>query len=285
MKLISFLHNGTATYGIVQGDAVLDLSPILGARFLDLKALIAGNGFGAAAEALKANQPSLKLAQLTLLPVIPNPNKIVCVGLNYSDHVQETGRATTEDPALFLRVSDSMVAHGQDIMRPPESFRLDYEGEIAIVIGKGGRRISQADAWGHIAGYSCFNDGSIRDWQNTTTQWTAGKNFWRTGGFGPWLVTSDEIAPNQLMTLTTKLNGVELQRTTTDKMIHSIPRQIAYISTVMPLLPGDVIVTGTPGGVGNKRTPQLFMKPGDVVEIEVDAVGILRNTIRDDVAA
>ena len=196
--------------------------------------------------------------------------------------MKESGRDLTEKPALFLRVSASQVGHGQDIMRPPESARLDYEGEIAVVIGTAGRRIAEADAWGHIAGYACYNDGSVRDWQNFTTQWTAGKNFWRTGGFGPWMVSADEIAPGQKLTLTTRLNGQELQRASTDMMIHSIPRQIAFISTFMPLEPGDVIVTGTPGGVGNKRTPQLFMKPGDVVEIEVDAVGVLRNTIRDD---
>ena len=224
----------------------------------------------------------MKFADLTLLPVIPNPNKIVCVGLNYGEHVRETGREITEKPALFLRLSESQVAHGQDIIRPPESFKLDYEGEIAVIIGQGGRRISEADAWSHIAGYSCYNDGSVRDWQVATSQWTPGKNFWRTGGFGPWLVTADEIAPNQKMTLVTRLNGVELQRATTDMMIHSIPRQIAYISTFIPLEPGDVIVTGTPGGVGNKRTPQLFMKPGDVAEIEVDAIGILRNPVQDE---
>ena len=181
-----------------------------------------------------------------------------------------------------MRLNDSQVAHGQDIVRPPESSRLDYEGEIAIVIGKGGRRISEADSWDHIAGYACYNDGSIRDWQVATSQWGPGKNFWRTGGFGPWMVTSDEIAPNQNMTLTTRLNGQVMQQATTDMMIHSIPRQIAYISTFIPLEAGDVIVTGTPGGVGNKRTPPVFMQPGDVVEIEVDAVGILRNGIRDE---
>ena len=282
MKLISFLNNETPSYGIVTGDDVLDLTPILGAQAPDLKSLIALNLVGAAAAAGKAHKPTLKYAQLTLLPVIPNPDKILCVGLNYHDHVAETGRALTEKPAIFVRMPASQVAHGQAIIRPPESERLDYEGEIAIVIGQGGRRIAEADAWSHIAGYSCYNDGSIRDWQNHTTQWTAGKNYWRTGGFGPWLVTADEIKPNQQMTLTTRLNGVELQRATTDMMIHSIPRQIAYISTFIPLLPGDVIVTGTPGGVGNKRSPQLFMKPGDVAEIEVDAIGILRNSVRDE---
>ncbi len=284
MKLISFLHHNIPSYGIVQGDDVLNLTPILGAQAPDLKSLIAHNMVDQAAKALASHKPDLKFADLHLLPVIPNPNKIVCVGLNYADHVRETGRELTESPALFLRVSESQIGHGQNIVRPPESHRLDYEGEIAVVIGEGGRRISEADAWNHIAGYSCYNDGSVRDWQVSTTQWTAGKNFWRTGGFGPWMVTADEIKPDQKMTLITRLNGQELQRATTDMMIHSIPRQIAYISTFIPLEAGDVIVTGTPGGVGNKRTPQLFMKPGDVVEIEVDAVGILRNGIVDDVA-
>ena len=282
MKLISFLDQNTPSYGAVLGEQVLDLTPILGGQAADLRALITKGLIPAAQQAIASHKPGLQLAGLTLLPVIPNPDKIVCVGLNYADHVKETGRATTEAPAFFVRMPDSQVAHGQPILRPRESERLDYEGEIAIVIGKGGRRITEADAWGHIAGYSCYNDGSIRDWQNFTTQWTAGKNFYRTGAFGPWMVTADEIKANQKLTLTTKLNGVELQRATTDMMIHSIPRQINYISTFIPLLPGDVIVTGTPGGVGNKRTPQLFMKPGDVVEIEVDAVGILRNTIAQD---
>ena len=282
MKLVSFMNQGVASYGAVHGDRVLDLKPLLGAQAPDLKALITQKMLGEAQTALQQHTPTLLLSDLTLLPVIPNPNKVVCVGLNYAEHVRETGRELTESPALFLRLSESLVAHGQDIVRPPESFRLDYEGEIAIVIGEGGRRIAEADAWKHIVGYSCFNDGSVRDWQVSTTQWTAGKNFYRTGGFGPWMVTADEIQPNQKMTLVTRLNGVEMQRATTDMMIHSIPRQTAYISTFIPLEPGDVIVTGTPGGVGNKRNPQVFMKPGDVAEIEVDAVGILRNTIRDE---
>ena len=282
MKLISFQHGGKNTFGAVAGDRVIDLQPAFAGRATDLKSLIAAGLIAEASAFAKTAQATLALADVVLLPVIPNPGKIVCVGLNYGEHVRETGREITESPALFLRLNESQVAHGQDIIRPRESHRLDYEGEIAIVIGKGGRRISEADSWSHIAGYSCYNDGSIRDWQVATSQWTPGKNFWRTGGFGPWLVTSDEISPNQKMTLVTRLNGQELQRATTDMMIHSIPRQIAYISTFIPLEAGDVIVTGTPGGVGNKRTPQLFMKPGDTVEIEVDAVGILRNGIRDE---
>lgn len=282
MKLISFEHQGRATYGAVVGNDVWDLGAALGPQAPDLKSLIA-NDMQAAAAALVAQQPStLKFDHLSLLPVVPNPGKILCIGLNYAEHVRETGKTVTESPVIFMRLNDSQVAHGQDIVRPPESSRLDYEGEIAIVIGKGGRRISEEDAWDHIAGYSCYNDGSIRDWQVATSQWGPGKNFWRTGGFGPWLVTADEIAPNQNMTLTTRLNGQVMQQATTDMMIHSIPRQIAYISTFIPLEAGDVIVTGTPGGVGNKRSPQVFMQPGDVVEIEVDALGILRNGIRDE---
>ena len=282
MKLISFLNQGTPSYGIVNGDDVLDLTPILGAQAPDLKTLIAKDLLGVAAEAAKTRPFTLKYSQLTPLPVIPNPGQIFCIGLNYGEHVQETGSKVTESPVIFTRVADSQVAHNQDILRPAESHRLDYEAEIAIVIGKGGRRIKEEDAWDHIVGYACYNDGSVRDWQVATSQWIPGKNFYKTGGFGPWMVTSDEIQPGRVMRLQTVLNGQVLQDTTTDKMIHSIPRQIAYISTFTPLSPGDVIVTGTPGGVGNKRTLQIFMKPGDVCEIVVDAIGTLRNGIRDD---
>ncbi len=280
MKLISYQYNGIDGYGAVTGDRVVDLRAVFADRAADLKALIAAGLLGEAAEAVRRGGATLPLAELRLLPVIPNPGKIVCVGLNYGEHVRETGREVTEQPTLFLRVAESQVAHGDDIVLPPESSRLDYEGEIAVVIGRGGRRIAEAEAWRHIAGYACYNDGSIRDWQTATPQWTAGKNFWRTGGFGPWMVTRDEIADDQVMMLVTRLNGEEMQRTTTDKLIHSIPRQIAHISTFMPLAAGDVIVTGTPGGVGAKRTPPVWMKAGDVVEVEVDAIGILRNGIR-----
>ena len=280
MKFISFNHGGSDRYGVVIGGKVVDLHPHFGARAPDLKALIAADLLGQAAHAAKELQATLALADVRLLPVIPNPGKIVCIGLNYGDHVRETHREITEQPTLFLRVAESQLAHGEDIVMPPESSKLDYEGEIAVVIGKGGRRISEADAWQHIAGYACYNDGTRRDWQTATPQWTAGKNFWRTGGFGPWMVTRDDIADGQVMTLVTRLNGQEMQRTTTDKLIHSIPRQIAHISAFTPLAPGDVIVTGTPGGVGAKRTPPVWMKPGDMVEVEVDAIGILRNGIR-----
>jgi 2-keto-4-pentenoate hydratase/2-oxohepta-3-ene-1,7-dioic acid hydratase in catechol pathway len=171
------------------------------------------------------------------------------------------------------------VGHGKPIVVPRESAKLDYEGEIAIVIGRGGRRIGEADAWQHIAGYAPYNDGSVRDWQAHTTQWTAGKNFSGTGGFGPWMVTRDEIADGARLDLVTRLNGEELQRGHTDQLIFPIPRLIAYVSTFTPLEPGDVIVTGTPAGVGFKRQPPVFMKPGDRVEVEVSRVGTLVNPV------
>lgn len=283
MKLISFEYEGRASYGAVIDNSVIDLGKQFGELAPDLKALIAKGLIQKAAALVEGKRGALSLSDVKLLPVIPNPEQIFCIGLNYGDHVRETGKQVTEQPMIFLRVPASQVGHRADIIRPPESERLDYEGEIAVVIGRGGRRITEQDAWDHIAGYSCYNDGSIRDWQTATSQWTPGKNFWRTGSFGPWMVTADEIKPNQKMTLVTRLNGQDMQRATTDMMIHSIPKQIAYISTFVPLLPGDVIVTGTPGGVGTKRNPQVFMKHGDVVEIEVDAIGILRNGVADEV--
>jgi len=282
MKLISFELHGNVSYGAVQGDKVVDLGIALGSQALDLKALIENDLLHAAKQVVAKTPPSVSLKDVTFLPVIPNPGKIVCIGLNYLDHVKEGGREVTESPTIFLRINESQVGHDEPIILPTESTRLDYEGEIAIVIGRGGRRIKEDDAWQHIAGYACYNDGSVRDWQMSTSQWTAGKNFWKTGAFGPWMVTADEIKPGRRMTLVTRLNGMEMQRTTTDMMIHTIPRQIAYISTFMPLFPGDVIVTGTPGGVGSRRDPQVFMKHDDVVEIEVDAIGILRNRVQQE---
>lgn len=282
MKLISYEYNGRDGYGAVVGDRVVDLGAIYGGRAPDLKAFIAAGLVPDAAGKVAVAEATLPFSEVRLRPVIPNPGKIFCIGLNYGEHIRETGKEVTEKPVIFLRVADSQLAHGEDIVRPRVSERLDYEGEIAVVIGKGGRHISEADSWSHIAGYSCYNDGSVRDWQVHTSQWGPGKNFWKTGAFGPWMITSDEIAPDRKMTLLTRLNGQELQRATTDMMVHSIPRQIAYISAFIPLEAGDVIVTGTPGGVGNKRSPQVFMKPGDVCEIEVDAIGVLRNGIRDE---
>jgi 2-keto-4-pentenoate hydratase/2-oxohepta-3-ene-1,7-dioic acid hydratase in catechol pathway len=282
MKLVSFFRDGQPGYGAVTDQGVVDLGAVMGSRFADLKALLAADALPEAATVAAQRAPDFALAQAVLLPVIPNPGKIWCCGLNYGEHVRETNREVTEQPTFFLRVADSQVGHEQAMVRPPESTQFDYEAEIAVVIGRPGRRIAEADAGKHVAGYACYNDGSVRDWQRHTSQWVPGKNFWRTGGFGPWMVTADEIPFDTVMTLTTRLNGVEMQRATTDMMIHSIARQIAYVSTIAPLEAGDVIVTGTPGGVGARRTPPVWMKAGDVCEIEVDRVGVLRNPIADE---
>jgi 2-keto-4-pentenoate hydratase/2-oxohepta-3-ene-1,7-dioic acid hydratase in catechol pathway len=280
MKLATFKTAQGSSYGIVTGNGIVDLKRYVGNQFPDLKSLIANNGFAEAAKHLNASA-DYKESDISWMPVIPNPDKIVCVGLNYQEHVVESGRDNTEQPAIFLRVAESQLGHKQPMIRPRESTHLDFEAEIAVIIGTAGRRISQEDAWGHIAGYSCYNDGSVRDWQRHTAQWTAGKNFTHTGGFGPWMVTADEIPPNTKMTLSCRLNGERMQHATTEQMIFKIPKIIEYVSSWTTLAPGDVLVTGTPGGVGARRTPPLWMKPGDKVEIEIDKVGILENIVAD----
>ena len=284
MKFASFLHQGTATYGAVIDDQhLVDLRPALGALAPDLQSAIAQGLLDKAATLARAATERIPLDAVEFLPVIGRPAKIVCVGLNYADHVRETGRQVTQQqaPTLFLRVANSQAGHGQALLIPPESPALDFEGEIAVIIGKPGRRIAESAAWAHVAGYACYNDASIRDWQTATSQWTAGKNFARTGAFGPWMVTADEIPPNTKMTLSCRLNGERMQHATTEQMIFKIPKIIEYVSTWTTLLPGDVLVTGTPGGVGSRRTPPLWMNPGDKVESEIDKVGILENSIAD----
>ena len=278
MKLVSYADGSGASYGIVTDRGIVDLSRRIGKRYADLKALVAQNGF-AEAEKSAGTAPDFAADAVSFLPVIANPGKILCIGLNYEEHRVEAQRDKTENPSVFVRLPESQAGHRQPLLRPHESEKFDYEGEIAVVIGKPGRRIAESHAWQHIAGYACYNDGSVRDWQRHTTQWTPGKNFVATGGFGPWMVTADEIAPGATMTLVTRLNGQEMQRADTGMMIFKIPRLIAYCSAFLPLAPGDVIVTGTPGGVGSRRDPPVWMRDGDTVEVEVDRIGTLVNTI------
>jgi 2-keto-4-pentenoate hydratase/2-oxohepta-3-ene-1,7-dioic acid hydratase in catechol pathway len=280
MKLASYQTAQGASYGIVTAKGIVDLKRYLGNQYPDLKSLITGNAFSQAVQYAGA-APDYQASDVTWLPVIPNPDKIVCVGLNYQEHVVETGRDNTEQPAIFLRLPESQIGHKQPIVRPRESKNLDFEAEIAVIIGTPGRRISQQNAYKHVAGYSCYNDGSVRDWQRHTIQWTAGKNFPQTGGFGPWMVTADEIPPGTTMTLSCRLNGERMQHASTEQMIFKIPKIIEYVSTWTTLVPGDVLVTGTPGGVGARRNPPIWMKPGDKVEIEIDKVGVLENSITD----
>lgn len=277
MKLCSFQIDGQPGYGIVSGDSIVDL----GRHFPDaatLRQFLSLHGL-ARANARKDDAPDHALDSVELSPVITDPDKIVCVGLNYHEHVQETGRTVSENPVLFSRFPGSQVGQAAPLIKPLESDQFDYEGELAVIIGHGGRRIGEADALGHVAGYACYNDASVRDWQRHTHQFLPGKNFAGTGGFGPWMVTADEIPDPAALTLTTRLNGEVVQHAACSLMIHSIPTLIAYISTILPLLPGDVIVSGTPGGVGARRTPPLWMRDGDHVEVEITSIGKLTNPV------
>lgn len=279
MKLVSFVTaEGRSGYGAVRGDGVVDLGSRL-ATAPTLLSLLATGQIDRARQLAAEAPADIPLAGLKLMPVIPDPGKIVCVGLNYHDHVKETGRTVTENPTLFARYPSSQVGHLQPLVKPAVSDHFDYEGELALIIGKGGRHITADRALDHVAGYACYNEGSIRDWQRHTSQFLAGKSFAQSGSFGPWMVTADEIPDPTRLTLETRLNGKVVQHTTTDLMITPIPRLIAYISTIFPLESGDVIVTGTPGGVGAKRTPPLWMRPGDTVEVEISNVGVLRNSV------
>lgn len=279
MKLVSFTHADHASWGVVVDGGVVDAGRMPSHPHRTIRDLLQAGALSELQAWIKGRPADYRLEDIRYLPVIPNPEKILCVGLNYEEHRIEANRQPTGQPTIFLRLPPSQTGHGEELVRPAESKIFDYEGEIAVIIGKSGRRIAEADAWDYIAGYSAYNDGSIRDWQQHTTQWTAGKNFDRTAAFGPWMVTRDEIADGEELTLTTRLNGKELQRATTDMLIFSIPRLIHYISTFTTLAAGDVIVTGTPGGVGFKRNPPVLMQPGDTVEIEVSKVGTLTNRV------
>jgi 2-keto-4-pentenoate hydratase/2-oxohepta-3-ene-1,7-dioic acid hydratase in catechol pathway len=284
MKLLSFIHQGRETWGALVGpDAIVDLGKAL-PQFATLTDYIASGGHLRANADVAGKAADVKLADITFLPVIPKPEKIVCAVRNYMDHHQEVlaagmHRELSEEPPIFLRVWRSQVAHKQPIICPKVSASLDWEGELAVIIGKEGRHIAEADAFDHVAGYSCYNDGSIREWQFHAKQIASGKNFESTGGFGPWMVTADEIAPNQQLKLVTRLNGEVVQSSHTGHMIFSIAKLISYASTIFTLVPGDVIATGTPAGVGWSRKPQWFMKPGDVCEVEIEGIGTLVNPI------
>jgi len=279
MKLLSFEVDGSPKFGAWVNGGVVDLTQRLAGKFPDLLSVLQAGALPNVAEALEGAEPDFTLEQITFLPVIPSPPKIICIGVNYEEHRSEIGREPTLKPPVFGRFSNSQVGHLGVIPLPPESVKLDYEGEIAVIIGKAGRRISSDQVWEHIAGYAPYNDASVRDWQGHTHQWTPGKNFLHTGGFGPWMSTADEFGNDPELHLSTRLNGLEVQRATSRQMIFSIAELVTYCSTFTQLEPGDVIVTGTPGGVGARRNPQLFMKDGDVVEVEIAEIGVLRNVI------
>ena len=281
MKLITFNYGDKIKIGLVAEKGIIDIT-----RQLDissLKQLIEKNKY---AEVLKYinEKPDYQLNEIEFLPVIPDPTHIFCIGTNYADHLQEAidaglPRSKTDHPPLFLRFADTLVGHEQSLLKSPQVNQLDYECELAVIIGKSGRYISEDRALNHVAGYSCFNEASARDWQFHTTQITPGKNFFGTGGFGPWMVTADEIPDPQNLQIKTRLNNVTMQDANTKDMIFNVAQIISYVSNLIELQPGDVIASGTPSGVGFSRDPQVFMSAGDVCEIEIERIGILRNVI------
>jgi len=280
MKFISYRHNGSNALGVLKNDLIANISTEVGCTDMAQALRMHGQaGLLRLASSAEAFQLSLDKIE-AYRPAVADAQRIFCVGLNYEEHRVEAGRARTANPTVFLRLSSSQVAHNQPIVIPQELPEgLDFEGEIAVVIGNGGRRISSHVAYNHIFGYSIYNDASARSWQAHSTQWTAGKNFPSTGAFGPYVVSADEVGHNPLLSLTTRLNGEVVQHADTHMMTFPIADLIAYISSFTALEPGDVIVTGTPGGVGFKRTPPLLMQAGDVAEVEVSMLGTLRNVI------
>ncbi|MDB5964225.1 MAG: 5-oxopent-3-ene,2,5-tricarboxylate decarboxylase [Polaromonas sp.] len=283
MKFTTYLHHGQARIGVVDGHDVIDLHEARPEVPPDLRAaLAAGIDLPAAATAaLQGGSPRLKLDSLTLAPLVPEPGKIICLGLNYFDHAKEGGREKPDYPWFFLRGASSLIAHGATGRIPSLSERFDYEAELAVVIGtRVPRHTRRAEALGHVFGYACFNDMSVRDYQKKTPQWTIGKNFDDTGAFGPVLVTADELAPGATgLKIQGRLNGRVMQDANTSDMIFSVAETIELLADVLTLEPGDVIVMGTPAGVGQARTPPVWMKAGDVYEVEIEGVGLLSNPI------
>ncbi len=279
MRLVSYRWGEVESFGAVVDGGVVDARRLLGGRFSSLRSVLAAGALPQLARAIQGVPADVGLEAVQLLPPIPEPEKILCVGVNYVAHREETGRRESPYPTLFTRFANTQVGHGQALVRPRVSTEFDYEAELAFVIGRRARHIPRADALAVVAGYSCYQDATLRDWQRHTSQFTAGKNFVATGGFGPWLVTADEIADPSKLTVIGRLNGQQMQRSGTDLLIFDIPELIAYITTFTELVPGDVVSTGTPGGVGSKRTPPVWLKPGDIFEVEVTGVGVLRNAV------
>ena len=282
MKFVSFLLDDQAKFGVTDGKNITDLTgKINGAN--TLKELIANKGIEEAKKYHKKNPGNISLNKIDYLPVIPNPGKIICVGLNYSEHVKETGRTVEQNPVIFLRVPESQTAHKQPIQRPKVSTHLDYECEMAVIMGDAGKHIKPENALKHIIGYSCYNESTIRDWQQHTRQFGMGKNFEKTGSFGPHMTLAENISDYTKLSIQTRLNGKVMQEAKLSQLIFDIPTLISYVSKAIPWRAGDVLVTGTPGGVGFKRKPPIFMKDGDQVEVEITEIGILSNIIKDEI--
>ncbi len=283
MRLSTYLRDGRPRLAVVDGEALVDLADARPGVPSDLRAaLAAGTDLHAeAAAALAGPAARLPMAAQAFAPLVPEPGKIICLGLNYFDHAKEGGRDKPEYPWFFYRGKSSLIGHGQPGLCPRLSSKFDYEAELAVVIGRTvPRHVTTADALAHVFGYTCFNDMSVRDFQKRTPQWTIGKNFDGTGGFGPVLVTADALPPGAVgLRIRSRLNGEVMQDADTSDMIFPVDETIMLLAQCMTLEPGDVIVMGTPAGVGQARTPPVWMKPGDAIEIEIERIGVLRNPI------
>lgn len=282
MKLVSFHLNNRPGYGAVVGDRVVDLSSHL-VDVPDLASLIASpDKLAQAKKLVTASEGELVLADLSLSPVIPAPGKIICVGINYVAHAEEAGRKVGQHPVIFQRFAETLQAHDAPLVRPKVSEEFDFEAELAVVIGKGGSHIAPENAMDHVAGYTCFNDASVRDWQFHTHQYGMGKTFRFTGALGPWLVTADEIADYRDLQIRGILNGEQMQEGNLSELAFDIPHLISYVSQALDWNPGDILATGTPSGIGFKRNPPIFLKPGDIFEVTISQIGTLRNPVIDE---
>jgi 2-keto-4-pentenoate hydratase/2-oxohepta-3-ene-1,7-dioic acid hydratase in catechol pathway len=287
MKLITFTRNGGTSYGAVKDEGVVDLGARLGQDAPGLIDLIANDLAARARDIVAGTAPDCALDAVTLERPLPAPGKILCIGVNYLDRNAEykDGSEQPKNPSVFVRLPASFVAHGQPLVRPPETQQFDYEGEIALVIGRRGRRIARAAAMGHVFGYTIANEGTVREWtRHGKFNVTQGKNFDRSGAIGPWIVTLDE-APAGPLRVKTRVNGEERQNDTTDRLLFPFDVLVSYLSTFAALEPGDLILTGTPNGAGARFNPPKWLAPGDVVEVEVDGVGVLSNAVADETAA
>ena len=280
MKLISYSMNDGPGVGAVVGDGVVDLGRRLGTGYSSMKSLIATGNLTAIKGAVEGAAPDYRYDEVNLLPVVPDASKIVCIGLNYKAHAAETTRDPNDKPMLFARWADTLIAHKAPLIQPRISQMLDYEAEMLAVIGSHtGCNVKASDALKHVFGYSCMNEGSVRDWQRHSSQVTAGKNFVGTGATGPWIVTADEIPDPQALDIALTVNGETMQTANTRDMIWSVAEMIEYITNWMPLGPGDLIATGTPAGVGSMRKPPVFLQPGDTVSVTISDIGTLSNTV------
>jgi 2-keto-4-pentenoate hydratase/2-oxohepta-3-ene-1,7-dioic acid hydratase in catechol pathway len=278
MKLLSFTADGKEWFGALCDDGVVTLNDKIGQP--NLRAALAAGAIDKMRSVAQGAAPDRKPNDIKFLPIIPRPHKILCAGINYRSHAAEMSRELPKQPSMFIRFADTLVGHDGELIRPKVSDNFDFEGELALVIGNGGRHIAAERALEHVAGYTCFVDGSVRDYQKFSV--TSGKNFPGTGPLGPWLVTKDEIPDPSRLTLVTRLNGKDVQRSPTDLLIYSIPQIIAFCSDFTALSPGDVISTGTPEGVGHSRKPPLWMKAGDTLEVEISGIGVLRAHVVDE---